>query len=136
MFEQTGLLPVFEQWKHLLVSEVDAINTRYPESHIVLWDFSGYGPMQCEVIPEKNDKKSFTRWYWEAGHFKQEYGDLILQRVLAGRLVIPPQLQANKPLLLDSASENHWRIQNEKTVCEKNYKKIFSEIRTLINTKK
>ncbi len=136
MFEQTGLLPVFEQWKHLLVSEVDAINTRYPESHIVLWDFSGYGPMQCELIPEKNDKKSSTRWYWEAGHFKQEYGDLILQRVLAGRLGIPPQLQANKPLSLDSASENHWRIQNEKTVCEKNYPKIFSGISTLINTKK
>ena len=48
-----------------------------------MWDFSGYTTYQCEAVPAKGDKKKATRWYWEAGHFKRELGDLILDRIFS-----------------------------------------------------
>jgi hypothetical protein len=81
MMEQTGLWPVFEQWKLRLLREVARFNAAHPGARIVLWDFSGYGMLQCEPIPAKGDVVHATRWYWESGHFKAALGERILARV-------------------------------------------------------
>jgi hypothetical protein len=82
LMEQTGMAPMFEQWKALLAARIDALRAAHPRSHITLWDFSGYAPYQCEPIPAKGDRAAQTRWYWEAGHFKAELGNIMLARML------------------------------------------------------
>ena len=125
MFEQTGLWPVFEQWKRALAVEIDLINTRDPNANITLWDFSGYSEIQCELIPEKSDKHAATHWYWEAGHFKQEYGNLMLAQILSNRLGKPVQRSTGLKLDIQDFDFNQERIRQEKTNCIAVYPTVF-----------
>ncbi|MBC7404197.1 MAG: hypothetical protein H7252_00700 [Cytophaga sp.] len=134
MFEQAGLWPAFEQWKDLLVAEIDTINKRYSNVHLALWDFSGYSKFQCEVIPEKNNKLAITQWYWEAGHFKQAYGDLMLARLLETRLGKEVVNPIGVKLGVSTLLESQLRIQNEKTACMSNYPAVFNNSITLIKS--
>lgn len=61
----SGLWPVFEKWKHRLV-EITPV-----------WDFSGYNSITTEAIGEgmKN--------YWDSSHYREEVGDLILNRLFS-----------------------------------------------------
>lgn len=83
MFEEKGLAPLFQQWKAGLVDEVDRARAARPGQRVSLVDFSGYGPHQCEPVPGPGERSLKTRWYWEAGHFKEELGALVLARVMA-----------------------------------------------------
>ena len=78
-----GLWNAFEDWKRKLAQIVDedaaASGSAQP---FVLWDFSGYNSITTEAVPAQGDLRSEMRWYWEAGHFKKESGDLVLDRVL------------------------------------------------------
>lgn len=134
MFEEAGLWPVFEQWKDLLVAEIDAVKAHHPAAHITLWDFSGYGDSQCETIPGKNDKTSATQWYWEAGHFKQTYGDQILARVLKEprRAVEPIGMALNAGNL----RENGIRIQQQRAVCMAAYPALFQQVDALMQAER
>ena len=132
MFEETGLWPAFERWKDLLITEIAATNAKYPDAHIRLWDFSGYGTQQCELIPEKNDLKTVTQWYWEAGHFKQSLGNLILARILSDKIGQSPAAILGTELVADNALENQQRIQQEKARCMANYPALFQQVATLV----
>lgn len=117
MFERAGLEPVFEQWKRLLVRDMEAIRKSNPGAKITLWDFSGYSSFHCEAIPAKGDKASSPQWYWEAGHFKPALGNLVLARVLGGsaRPVSPDGL--GFALTAASLAENAQRIAAERAAC-------------------
>lgn len=82
LFENAGLWPQFETWKHRLVSVVAQANRKHSDVEISLFDFSGFGPYNCEHIPEANETNATTRWYWEGGHFKKQLGDILLARVM------------------------------------------------------
>lgn len=69
----SGLMPAFEEWKRALVS----LNAG-PQT-VPLWDFSRISEITAESIPSVRQEK--MRWYWEAGHFKRELGDRVLNRV-------------------------------------------------------
>lgn len=83
IFHETGLWPVFEEWKRTLVRITADANRSRNVSRIQLWDFSGYNAISAEPVPEPEDRTTTTRWYWEAGHFKQELGDVMLRRMFA-----------------------------------------------------
>lgn len=134
MFEQAGLWPAFEQWKSVLASEVDMMNKRYPNAHITLWDFSGYGEMQCELIPGKNNKQATTQWYWEAGHFKQKFGDLILARLLEDRIGVRSAVQTGVQLGTNNALDNQLRIQKERSTCKMTSPDMFGRVVELVNS--
>lgn len=78
LFEETGLWPMFEKWKRLLMNEISAAQKRHPHISIKLYDFSGFSHFNCERIPSLDDLESTTYWYWEAGHFKKALGDVVL----------------------------------------------------------
>jgi len=75
----------------------------------LLWDFSGCHSVTIEDVPASGDLRSEMRWYWEAGHFKKELGDLVLDKVLDhpdpqrkvpagfGTLLTPPILRSISP---------------------------------------
>lgn len=84
LFERAGLAPVFEQWKDAVLARVAATRQAYPQARVTVVDFSGYNAYSCEPVPARGDMVARTQWYWEAGHFKKELGDIMLQQVMAG----------------------------------------------------
>lgn len=78
----SGHLPVFEAWQRELVHILGEEARRSGGEPFPLWDFSGFHEYSMEAVPLKGDRASAMRWYWEAGHFKRELGDVILARLL------------------------------------------------------
>ncbi|MEM1393612.1 MAG: hypothetical protein AAGG00_10030 [Cyanobacteria bacterium P01_H01_bin.150] len=71
----------FEQWKRDLVKVVEEDATKNPNKQpIILWDFSGYNSYTTEKIPPTGSKQKM-RWYWESSHYKNELGDIILDKM-------------------------------------------------------
>lgn len=131
LFDQVGLWPAFEAWKKILLTEVNAANKTYPNAQLTLWDFSGYGAAQCETIPAKGDTTSITKWYWEAGHFKQSLGDVILGHLLEKRTHRIAEDTFGTQLREDNFLENQIRIQTEKVACSHTYPLVFIQAETL-----
>lgn len=126
MFDEAGLQSVLEEWKYLLVSEVEAVQRLHPAARITLWDFNGFGDVQCEPIPEPGDTRSATRFYWEAGHFKSSVGELIQKRVLGGASAF------GVPLTMSNLEQNRQRIAAERANCAAEHAGMFAAARTLI----
>lgn len=126
MFEAAGLWPLFEAWKAQLVQEIGAVTARYPDAHIFLTDFSGYGAYNCEPIPAADERGTATRWYWEAGHFKKALGDIVLQRVMSPQDNAPGDGQFGMPLDDASLEENRARIAQERNSCAAAQPALFS----------
>lgn len=77
-----GKWPLLENWKRamVLVNEEEArLANSKPFS---IWDFSGYNSITTETVPPINDTSTAMQWYWEASHYTQAVGDLILNQVL------------------------------------------------------
>jgi hypothetical protein len=85
MFGAAGLWPAFEDWKRRL-TEIAAGGGET----VALWDFSGFSEYSTEMIPGPGDRQTEVRWYWEAGHFKKELGDVVLDRVLLSEGTVGP----------------------------------------------
>ncbi len=83
LFRAAGLWNAFEDWKRRVVQLADEeAVTSGSAQPFSLWDFSGYNPFTIEEVPVPGDLHSEMRWYWEAGHFKKELGDVVLDKVL------------------------------------------------------
>jgi len=135
LFEETGLWPAFEAWKEMLITEVTAARLRHPNASIELFDFSGFGGYRCERIPPKEDHRNVSRWYWEAGHFKKELGDIVLSRVYFPASESKGSLDKNKDTLTDFGTQldattriaNQKRIAREREECATQYPELFLE---------
>ena len=132
LFESAGMLPLFDQWKSELAQRVERVRAAHPGARIALWDFSGYSAYQCETIPGKGDKASKTRWYWEAGHFKAELGDLVLSRMLEGGAGAAPAEGFGTPLRSDTLEQNRARMQRERASCMAQYPALFADAAQLM----
>jgi hypothetical protein len=80
MLHRVGLWPSFEAWKRVLVRVVEAEGSSAPGT-ISLLDFSGYNDFTTERVPPAGDTRSQMHWYWEAGHYKSDLGDQVIERV-------------------------------------------------------
>jgi len=65
----------FVIWKEALTSLSDSFG-------VELWDFSGINSFSTEKVPPLGDKKSILKWFWEPAHYRKEYGDIMLSRML------------------------------------------------------
>ncbi len=81
LLQLAGLQDAFDAWKQALVKHAAAAGMRHGRA-VPIWDFSHYNTWTTESVPAAGDKKTRLDWYWEAGHFKKELGDLVLTRVL------------------------------------------------------
>jgi hypothetical protein len=136
LFEESGLLPYFSQWKSDLVKLADNVKQQNPHADIKIFDFSGYGQFQCEHIPEKGDKKTKTYWYWEGGHFKKNLGDLVLGQILSSTIETEADINPNAfgvVLNQNNLSLNNQRMDREKQQCVKDYPQLFSDAQALIS---
>jgi hypothetical protein len=93
----TGCWELFEEWKRELAHRVAS----HGRDGAMLWDFSGYHRYAREVVPERGDRKTRVRWYWEAGHFKKELGHQVLERLFGagdpefGVMLTPDNVEAH-----------------------------------------
>lgn len=74
--------PAFDTWKRALVGIVADEAREAQGPSFAFWDFSGFHRYATERIPAEGDLRTKMQWYWEAGHFKRELGDRVLDRVL------------------------------------------------------
>lgn len=76
----TGHWPALESWKREIVRivETEGLSDKKP---IQVWDFSMINELTSEAVPSSHDRDTVMHWYWEAGHFKRELGDLMLKRI-------------------------------------------------------
>jgi hypothetical protein len=81
LFRELGLWPEFERWKRLLVQTIERESMHAPDSPTAeLWDFAAFSPYASLPIA-RYAKDGAGQWYWEAGHFKKELGDLMLNEM-------------------------------------------------------
>lgn len=138
LFQEAGLANAFEEWKMALISEVSAARARHPDARITLFDFSGYGPYNCERIPENGDLATSTHWYWEAGHFKKQLGDILLDSIFS-RSSLSEQAEGRRQpeifgFQLDesNSAENLKRISLERDQCKQSYPELFADAVALV----
>lgn len=132
MWEEAGLISTFDDWKAMLVREVSTALAANPGARVTLWDFSGYSSYQCEAIPAKGDKHTQTTWYWEAGHFKETLGQIMLYRMFGGNdthIAQPFGFELNGTNFVSNQS----RISGERAACAAAQQVIFKEARALIS---
>lgn len=75
MYKDNGVWETMLDWK----KRIAAITRDYP---FPLWDFSTYNSLTNEPLPPLDDKVTQMRWFWDTDHYKEEAGDIILQKVL------------------------------------------------------
>jgi hypothetical protein len=125
LYEAAGMTALFETWKTLLAQRTDALRLRYPDARIALWDFSGYGPYQCQPIPAKGDRSGLSPWYWEAGHFKPGLGHKMLARMMSG--AADPQDAGFGYLLTAAGTQaNRQRLDAERAACLASNPAVFA----------
>ena len=83
-----GQWEAFEAWKRA-VAQIVADSATDGRPAVPLWDFSGFDPYSMEPIPDQGDRRTTMRWYWEAGHFKNELGGMVLDRVFGRTAPVP-----------------------------------------------
>lgn len=117
-FRITGHWQAFEDWKRAVVAVVSEESRQDNKKPISLWDFSGFNALTTEVVPAKGDRKTTMHWYWEAGHFKHELGNLMLDRIFGGSETVP-----GFGVLLDAANvETHMAaIKTQELAYRKNF---------------
>ena len=139
LFEKTNLWSLFDQWKYSVVNEL--VNMHPYSTQIELYDYSGYSFYHCERIPSKEDLLTATQWYWEAGHFKKELGNIILEEILGNNeTALSQAISMNHSQisfgfrLLDKESVvlNQNRIIQQRLVCESNYPELFTDAAKLV----
>jgi len=78
-----GLWPLFEEWKRAVVAIIDEEENAHPDTAAIdLWDFSGYNHFTTETVPAADERGRQMQWYWEAGHYRRELGEVVLSRML------------------------------------------------------
>lgn len=82
---QAGLWPQFEQWKRRLLAINQIVAAQFGKDAIILWDFSMPGPITTEPFPDAGDTQTQMKYYYEAIHFNQHTGSLILDRLSSKR---------------------------------------------------
>lgn len=104
---EAGLWPLYEDWKRGVVDVLAAESAASGKPQYPLWDFSGFNSITTEPVPPAGDTKTIMRGFWEPSHYKEQIGDLMLDRMLDYReptKVVPEDFGK----MLTSATIDSW----------------------------
>jgi len=68
------------QWKKDVVLSVNKIANQYGKKQFRIMDFSVYHKLTAEKVP--TDKNTKMKYHWEASHYKNELGKIVLDRLV------------------------------------------------------
>jgi hypothetical protein len=74
----------FESWKKQLVILNEKIAKEKNAKPFMIWDFSGYHELTSEAVPDKSDKKTKMKYYYESSHYTPALGNIVLDRMFDG----------------------------------------------------
>jgi len=81
-----GAWPAIENGKRALVRLLAEDSARHPgQPSITLIDFSGYSSLTTEALPPRGSRQEM-KYYWDSSHFKENIGNLVLDRLFAATL--------------------------------------------------
>jgi hypothetical protein len=128
VIRNTGLWPVYEQWKRELVRVASGDPDR-GEPPVPIWDFSGYNTVTTEDVPAG---RPLMKYYYDSSHYRQGVGDMILDRIF-GREKEKSRLPADfgRPLTADSVERVLETIRMEQENYRKTHLKDVREIEWL-----
>lgn len=84
-----GMWGQIENTKRDIVAMVEETAKRFDKKPFPVWDFSGYNSVTTEPVPEKGDRKSLMRGYWEGSHYSRVTAGLVLERMFGGNAAVP-----------------------------------------------
>ena len=88
LYHKLGLQDALEAWKrNLVAAAADAEHAHPGAPRSVIWDFATFSPYATLPVPDTANDEA-AHWYWEAGHFKKELGDVMLSMMFS-----EPQLE-------------------------------------------
>ena len=81
-----GRWPDMERWQ----SDLAQLGERYRQQgcDVRVHDFSGYNSITSEAIPQFSGAREM-QYYWEASHYRDNVGRMILARLFGGEMVVP-----------------------------------------------
>lgn len=82
LIHTAGLWPQYEQWKRRLVAINETLSKKHNKPAIALWDFSAVNRITSEEFPEAGDVNTRMDYYYEAVHFSQRTGRLVLDKMM------------------------------------------------------
>ncbi|MCT7531779.1 hypothetical protein [Aliarcobacter cryaerophilus] len=68
------------KWKKDVILYVEKVANEQHKKPFRVMDFSVYHKLTAETVP--TNPKENMKYYWEAGHYKKELGDIVLDRLL------------------------------------------------------
>lgn len=72
-----------ENGKRQIVRLLNEDQHRYPDQPAIhVYDFNGYSPITTDSLPDKESLLEMLN-YWDSSHFKENIGNLVLNRILA-----------------------------------------------------
>lgn len=77
-----GLAETWEEWKRLLVTINAEEASRAAREPFPFWDFASYNSYSAVTVPTSSGKGVAMEYFWDAGHYRQELGNILLDRVL------------------------------------------------------
>ena len=80
LYEQQGVSNLLYQWK--VQMKIRADRAASGGTQVRLHDFACLSEITTEPVPRRGDLKSRMRYYFEAGHFQQNLGDLIVKETI------------------------------------------------------
>lgn len=125
LLEAMQLWPAFEDWKRLVVREVESAKARR-DLQVRVWDFSGFGGARCEAIPAAGDRTHVMQWYWESAHFKPVVGNDMLTMILAGDAHAGKLIDGTL-LGVDTLDESIRRVSAQRQACHAAHPEIFAD---------
>lgn len=84
-----GMWGQIEDTKRDVVAMVEETAQRFGKKPFPVWDFSGYNSVTTEPVPEKGDRKSLMRGYWEGSHYSRLTAGFVLDRMFGGDAAEP-----------------------------------------------
>ena len=131
MIDELGLWPLFEEWKRRIVNIMEE-EVGDSQHRIAFIDFSGFSEYATEKIPSRNDKKSTTQWYWEAGHFKKELGDIVLEKALTSSPIQDNSTQFGTKLHSSNIEQHLSNLRSAKDHFRKENPEFVADIQTIV----
>jgi hypothetical protein len=82
VFKIMGVMDDYNKWQYKLITLVESVNEKYPEStQFPLWNFGGYNSVAMEEVPSPENPNQGMRWYYDVAHYKKNLGDMIQDRI-------------------------------------------------------
>ncbi len=128
-----GMWSQIENTKRDIVTMVEETAKRFDKKPFPVWDFTGYNSVTTEPVPEKGDRNTLMRGYWEGSHYSRVTAGLVLERMFGGDAAVADDFGV---MLTSENIDEHLRnIYQQHVSYAASNPGVIEEIRSLVRKK-